>query len=58
MDLDNQNLRRLYELEGLKENYYKKILAEFDTECDLKKVNIMMETLSKPFEPMCYTTMM
>lgn len=57
VDIDNHNLRRIYDLQNIESGFAKKMIAEFDAQSDTKKVNIMMEILSKPFEPMSYTHM-
>lgn len=55
--MDNEFKKRYYDLQNIERIFYKNMLAEFNTECDLKKVNVLIDVLSKPFEPMTYSQM-
>ncbi len=56
--MDNDNLKRMYNLESLETIFIRNASTEFDAECDLKKINILIDdTLSQPFQPMSYSLM-
>lgn len=57
VDIDDKNLRRLYDLQNIEQVFLSSSLAAFDVECGMKKVNIMIEMLSKPFEAMSFPQM-
>ncbi len=55
--MDNQNVKRLYNLQGLETLYIRNASAQFENECDMKKLDLLIEILTSPFQPMSFSLM-